>query len=140
MSDNTSLADAISSYPVHLAANSSPPTTMKDALIEIQSLRERIEALEEERDNTADNITILFGLIKKLKDVVSPEPRPLQASGGEILRALLAQNNGKMLESDARKRMGLSKQAFTNLLATMRDYIITKPYHLDRRKNVIILK
>ena len=32
------------------------------------------------------------------------EPQPLQRDRGEILRALIAANNGKMLATDARKR------------------------------------
>jgi hypothetical protein len=74
--------------------------------------------------------------IAKLEHI---EPQPLQRDRGEILRALLAANGGKMLAMDARQKMRLRKDRFSKLLATC-DFIITKPYHLDRRQNVIILK
>src|SRR5512137_2094195 len=44
------------------------------------------------------------------------EPRPLQKDRGEILRALLAANNGKMLAKDARQKMHLRKDIFSKLL------------------------
>ena len=68
------------------------------------------------------------------------EPQPMQKDRGEILRALLAANGGKMLAKDARKRMHLSESRFSELLAGMADNIEKRPYHLDRTQNIIILK
>jgi hypothetical protein len=68
------------------------------------------------------------------------EPGPLQKDRGEILRALIAANGGKMLAKEARQKMRLRKDLFSQLLKTCSDFIELKPYHLDRRQVVIILK
>jgi uncharacterized membrane protein len=68
------------------------------------------------------------------------EPQPLQKDRGEILRALIAANGGKMLAKDARKKMHLSKSRFSELLATMEDSIETKLFHSDKRSKVLLLK
>jgi uncharacterized membrane protein len=66
-------------------------------------------------------------------------PQPLQKDRADILRALLVANGGKMLAKDIRKKMHLSKERFSNMLLIC-DFIERKPYHLDRRQDVIILK
>ena len=66
--------------------------------------------------------------------------QPLQKAKGEILRALIAANGGKMLAKDARKKMHLSRSQFSMLLATMKDDIEVKPYHLRKNQKVIILR
>ena len=68
------------------------------------------------------------------------EPQPLQKDRGEILRALLAANNGKMLAKDVRQKMRLNEPRFSELLATMRDFIDTKPYRLNKSAKILILK
>ena len=68
------------------------------------------------------------------------EPQPLQRDRGEILRALLAANDGKMLAKEARLKMRLSKAAFSVLLSMMKGDIETKPYHLNRSAKVLILR
>ena len=55
-----------------------------------------------------------------------PEPQPLQKDRGEILRALLAANGGKALATEIRKKMHLSRAAFSLLLDTQHDYIEVK--------------
>ncbi len=67
------------------------------------------------------------------------QPQPMQKDRAEILRALLAANGGKMLAKEARQKMHLSKNRFSELLKTC-DFLDTKPLHSDRRKDVIILK
>jgi len=67
------------------------------------------------------------------------EPQPLQKDRAEILRALIAANGGKMLAKDARKKMHLSRSRFSELLATMKDQIEVKPFHLKKSQNVLIL-
>jgi hypothetical protein len=69
-----------------------------------------------------------------------PDPTPSQKDQGDILRALLAANNGKMLVKDARHKMHLSKAQFSQLLASMDGSIETKAYHLDGRQKVLVLK
>ena len=66
--------------------------------------------------------------------------QPMQADRGEILRALLAANGGKMLAKEARQKMHLSESRFSELLAAMEDCVGKKPLHTDGRKNVIFLK
>jgi len=68
------------------------------------------------------------------------EPQPLQKDRGEILRALLAANGGKMLRSQARKKMHLSESRFSELLATMEDWIEVRPYHLNESWKVLMLR
>jgi hypothetical protein len=71
--------------------------------------------------------------------VATRTPQPMQKDRADILRALLVANGGKMLAKDVRKKMHLSKERFSNLLLIC-DFIERKPYHLDRRQDVIILK
>jgi len=104
---------------------------VKQAIIpfqeEILALREEI-ALERAADR------------RRIAELERGHIQPMQADRGEILRALLAANGGKMLAKEARQKMHLSKQAFSNLLATMKDEIHSRPYHLDRRQVILALK
>ena len=100
---------------------------------------EKIVEIEAAQDIQGENQFIQLQLINQIKDATKKEPQPLQRDRSEILRALLAANGGKMLQSQARKKMHLSKQAFTNLLATC-GFIETRPYHLDRRQSLLIIK
>ena len=63
-----------------------------------------------------------------------------QKDRGDILKALLAANGGKMPEKEARQKMHLSKSQFSQLLSSMQDHIELKPYHIDKRKKIIMLK
>ena len=76
---------------------------------------------------------------QRLAKLEKAEPQPLQKDRGEILRALIAANGGKMLAKDARQKMRMSKQSFTNLLAVLSD-IESKPLHADKRRMVLYLK
>lgn len=125
--------------------------TIKEA---IQPLRDRIESLEstiahqDEKIATlestlaihADNQLIQLRIINVLREVTKKGPQPMQKDRADILRALLAANSGKMLAQDARKKMHLSKQLFSMLVASMGDHIETKPLRADNRKKVLILK
>jgi len=64
----------------------------------------------------------------------------MQKDRGDILRALLAANGGKMLAKDARLKMHLIKPRFSELLATMKDDIEIRPYHLKKNQKVLVLK
>ena len=68
------------------------------------------------------------------------EPQPLQRNRGEILRALLAVNGGKMLAKEARQKMRLSKQSFSMLVASMGEHVENKPLHSDNRQKLLILR
>jgi len=76
---------------------------------------------------------------QRLARLEKVELQPLQKDRGEILRALIAANGGKMLAKDARQKMHLSKNRFSELLKIC-NFIETKPLHSDRRKDIIILK
>lgn len=127
----------------------------------IQPLQDRIESLEftvaiqgaeiaatslklasleslQEQDTTRICLDIAYDR-RRLAMLEKVEPQPLQKDRGEILRALIAANGGKMLAKDARQKMRISKQAFTNLLATV-DGIKLMPYKADKRQRLLILE
>ena len=76
---------------------------------------------------------------QRISKLEQREPQPLQKDRGEILRALLAANGGKMLAKEARQKMRMSKQSFTNLLTVLPD-IESKPLYSDKRRKVLSLK
>lgn len=94
---------------------------------EILALREEV-ALERATDR------------RRIAELERGNIQPMQRDRAEILRALLAANEGKMFAKDARQRMGLSETVFSRLLATMLDRIEVRPFHADRKKNVLILR
>ncbi len=69
-----------------------------------------------------------------------PDPTPSQKDRGEILRALLAAHGGKMPEKEARQKMHLSKASSVSSLLRWMVVLIQKPYHLDKRQKILILK
>jgi hypothetical protein len=101
---------------------------------------QQIAALEQDRDLAADRDLNQLRLINGLREQIKPEPQPLQKDRGDILRAILAANDGKMLLKAARQKMHLAKSRFSELLATMGDYIETKPFSRDHRQKVLILR
>ena len=99
---------------------------------------EKMAALEATQDTQGENELNMLRLINDLRK--DREPQPLQKDRGEILRALIAVNGGKMLRSHARKKMHLSESRFSELLATMEVYIEVRPYHLNKNWKVLVLK
>jgi uncharacterized membrane protein len=97
-------------------------------------LQDRLDALEESisLERAYDR--------QRISKLEQKEPQPLQKDRGDILRALLAANGGKMLLKESRKKMHLSRSAFSQLLATMDDYIETKPYHINKSAKILMLK
>ena len=69
-----------------------------------------------------------------------PDPTPSQKDRGEILRALLVANGGKIPLKAARQKMHLSKAQFSQLLASIDGGIEQKPYYLDKRQKILMLK
>jgi len=114
---------------------------MAQAREEIAALTARVASLEglQEQDVTRIYCDIAQDRQRIAKLEKPPEPQPLQKDRAEVLRALLAANGGKMLASEARKKMHLSAERFSNLLNVC-NFIDRKPYHMDRRKDIIILK
>ena len=104
----------------------------------IVKLQEENAAMAAMQAHLVENQEIQARLIKQLQ--TKREPQPMQKDRGEILRALLVANGGKMLAKDARKKMHLSKSQFSQLLASMQDHIEVKPYNIDKRKKILMLK
>ena len=117
-----------------------PTVLLRDLLESIDSLKAEVSQLREElcqlREETALERARDRQRIAKLERI---EPQPMQKDRAEILRALLAANNGKLLAKEARHKMHMSKQAFTNLLAVI-DGIESRPYRTDKRQRLLVLK
>ena len=111
---------------------------LQDLKDTIARQEEKIAALEATQDTQGENQFIQLRLINDLRK--DQEPQPLQKDRGEILRALLAANNGKMLATDARKKIRLDRASFSRLLATMKDDIEARPYHLHKNWKVLVLR
>jgi hypothetical protein len=96
-------------------------------------LQDRLDALQEEiaLERAYDR--------QRIAKLERNEPQPLQRDRGEILRALIAANGGKMLAKDARQKMHLSKQSFTNLLSVV-DGVESRPYRTDKRQRLLVLE
>jgi hypothetical protein len=76
---------------------------------------------------------------QRIAKLEQKEPQPLQRDRGEILRALLVANNGKLLAKQARQKMRVPKSSFSELLKTC-DFIEIRPYHMDKRQDLLVLK
>jgi TolA-binding protein len=121
---------------------------LNQLLAELQSLRSEVQELREENQDLEDRIKELEDLTareraldrQRLANLEHKEPQPMQKDRGEILRALIAANGGKMLAKEARQKMRLSQQLFSMLLKSMDGYIEIKSSHHDKRKNLLILK
>jgi hypothetical protein len=133
MSNNTILAEAIN-LPKGPATVLLAASDLTMILSEMKATRTELDALREEvaKERAIDR--------RRIAALEREEPQPMQKDRGEILRALLAANGGKMLAKDARKRMHLSESRFSELLSSMDDVIEKKPYHLNRSALVLALK
>lgn len=102
---------------------------------------QELQALRASQEGDIERLALDIALDRqRLARLEKIEPQPLQRDRGEILRALLAANGGKMLAKDARQKMHLSKELFSMLLSSMGEYIEVKPLHSDRRKSVLYIK
>ena len=99
---------------------------------------EKIAALEATQDAQAENELNMLRLINDLRK--DREPQPLQKDRGEILRALLAANGGKMLAKEARQKMHINENRFSELVASMKGDIEAREYHLKKNQNLLVLK
>jgi hypothetical protein len=106
----------------------------------VQDLEAKILDLQRQQDHQSENEYIQLQIINQLRAEIHKGPKPIQRDRGEILRALIAANGGKMLRSEARKKMRLSESRFSELLATTTEYIEVKPYHRNEKMKVLILK
>jgi len=118
-----------------------PYQEYKAIIEEVQSLRDQMKALESRQNEDIERLgrDIAYDR-QRLAKLEKIKPQPLQKDRGEILRALIAANGGRMLAKDARQKMHLTKQTFSMLIASMSEYIEIKPLHSDKRKDVLMLK
>lgn len=118
-----------------------PYQEFKIIVQEVHSLRDQIAALEAHQLNDtarlARDIALDRQRITKLETV---EPQPLQKDRGEILRALIAANGGKILAKDARAKLKMDKGNFSRLLDLMKNDIGTKRLSTDRRILLLFIK
>jgi len=127
-------------------------TVINDLLMECQTQKVALEkqrlTIEELKQKLQDQENSIAFQEKRLdkhseyildiKDRLDPEPQPKQKDQADVLLAILAQsNNGKILEKDARRKLGLSKSQFSRLIKTMEGQIESKPLSTDRRQHVI---
>ena len=140
MSDDSILADAISAFPSNVSPSDQDQLILTRGELNhiiANAMREIRSDIDDFRAEVAEERAIDRRRIAALE---REESQPLQKDRGEILRALLAANGGRILAKEARQRMHLSESRFSELLARMADDIEKRPYHLDRTQNIIILK
>jgi len=111
--------------------------TVQGQAREIGALNAKLETMQKDMDCLAENQFIQLKLIDALRGIKTATE--VTKNRQDILHALLAANNGKMLARDARKKMRVPKSSFCELLKTC--YFVEKrPYHLDPRQDVLLLK
>ena len=105
-----------------------------------ETLLERMTTLEDEAEMRAYAHSIKMTAIDSRLQELENKPRhQLQQDRVLILKSLIAANGGKMLEKDARQRMHLSKQVFSNLLAMIKGDIQVKPLESNKSCNILVL-
>ena len=108
---------------------------------EMAALRSKLASLESLQESEISRVCVDIAQDRRrLYALEKVEPQPLQKDRGEILRALIATNGGKMLAKDARQKMHMDKATFSRLLASLADEINTRPLHQDKRKQLLIIK
>jgi len=113
---------------------------LAELLAEVKRLRVRVDALESRQDEDAGRLALDIAHDRqRLTKLEKVEAQPLQRDRADILRALLAANGGKMLAKDARQKMHLGENRFSELLKSC-DFLEVKPLYSDKRRLVIILK
>jgi len=110
--------------------------------VQVASQDRRIAEIAVQQDEDCERIgrDIAFDRQRLARLEAPAELTPSQKDRGEILRALLVAHGGKMPEKEARQKMRLSKSQFSQLLASIKDHIELKPYHLDKRQKILLLK
>ena len=108
---------------------------------EFQAHAREIQALKRELGLQTLRIDDSFEAIEDIDNTLTKKTksRPLHKDRAMVLKALLAANRGKMLAKDVRKLMHLPKNTFSELLKTC-DFIESRPYHLDKRQLLLVVK
>jgi len=125
--DTVNLASAI-----NLSQIAQHPDVALAALVEVVQRQEKQIALLQE------NQEIQATLLARMKAQTAPSG-PCQEDRGKTLKAILAANGGKMFAKDCRHQMRLPENTFSELLRTQRDCIVSRQFHLDRRRIVLEL-
>ena len=113
---------------------------LAELMAEVKALRSRVDALESRQDEDASRLAMDIAYDRqRLAKLERIEPQPMQKDRGEILRALIVANGGKMLAKDARQKMHLGENRFSELLKSC-DFLEVKSLYSDKRRLVIILK
>lgn len=140
MPNNTTSADAISTLPETPATVLLPVAVLETLLAEIRAQGERIDSLEALQREDSYRLALDIALDRqRLAKLERVEPQPRQKDRGEILRAILAANGGKMLAKECRQKMGLDKATFSRLIAQA-EGIEVRPMKTDKRRYLLILK
>ena len=112
----------------------------KNIFIQIEKLNDRISALESHQTADIERLARDIALDRqRISRLETPKIQPLQKDRREILRSLLVANGGKILAKDARKKMRVPKSSFSELLKAC-GFVEKRPYHLDSRQDVLVLK
>ena len=139
--ENTTSAPPVNTAPeVVYLPQQAPPSPDMALLEEISQLKTDLTGLNEANESRALEIATDRRRLAALETPPSVHIQPKQRNQGDLLRALLATTGrGRMLQSTARRKMGISKSAFSRLLLTLEGTVKKEPYHRDRRQNVLIL-
>ena len=101
---------------------------------------EKIAALESTQEQDLNRVCLDIAYDRqRIARLEKSQPGPLQKDRGDILRALIVANGGRILAKDARQKMRISKQAFSNLLAVIDD-IEARPLNTDMRQKLLVLR
>jgi len=118
-----------------------PLQTFKDILQEVQSLKDQINALESRQNEDIERLALDIALDRqRISRLEKVKPQPLQKDRGEILRALIAANGGRMLAKYVRQKMHLSRSLFSMLLTTMKENIEVRTYQLKKNQKLLFLR
>lgn len=133
MPDDTIIADDISAFPIGPTTVLLAAQDLAAILQEVRNLREEFEEFREQiaKDQAYDR--------RRIATLERGNIQPAQRDRGEVLKALLSANGGKMFAKDARQQMRLPENVFSELLKTQKDSIHARHFHLDRRRIVLEL-
>ena len=108
---------------------------IKSAIVKAaEPLLARIETIETELEMRAHaHAAKMESLITRIETLENIKVQPRQRDNGDLLKALIAANGGKMLAIEARKKMHLDKSTFSRLIKTVNDIEI-ESYKGDKRK------
>jgi hypothetical protein len=105
----------------------------------IANQEKKIAALEAEHNRDLERLALEAAYDRQRVTKLEQKVQPLQRDRGEILRALIVANGGKVLAKYARLKMHLDKATFSRLLNTISDHVARKVHQPDRRQKMLVL-